>query len=63
MTVAVRGRRSMSAISPNAEPGPIVATSSPWTSTLSLAALDDEEHEPALALERDLVARPRTAAR
>ena len=33
VTVAVRGLRSMSAISPNDAPGPIVATDSPCTST------------------------------
>ena len=35
VTVAVRGRRSISAISPKAEPGPIVDTGSPCTSTES----------------------------
>ena len=57
VTVAVRGRRSMRAISPKDEPGPSVATDSPCMLDGKLTALDDEEHQAPLAFERDLVSR------
>ena len=55
VTVAVRGRRSISAISPKDEPGPDRGDGLPVHLDRQLPALDHEEHETALALERDLL--------
>ena len=51
----------MSAISPKAAPGPIVATGLAVNVDGELAALDDEEHQSAFSLERQLVARGEAA--